>query len=129
MSDQREHAPPSFSAGPQEVNIQSLWEKYEDIAMHFNDLLIRLRTQALAGIAAISTLIGIFTKASPSALQSDWLIAEAIFIALTLFWIAIFCLDFFYYNRLLVGAVAALKDLEAEARSGQFTGIKIDLRS
>jgi hypothetical protein len=36
--------------------IQKLWEKYEDITMHFNDLIIKLRTQALAGVAALSTL-------------------------------------------------------------------------
>lgn len=110
---------------PYEVDIQSLWAKYEDIAMHFNDLLMRLRTQALAGIAAISTLVGIFTKADPTALQSDWLIATGIFSALAVFWLAIFCLDLFYYNRLLVGAVTALKGLESEARLGRFTGIKM----
>ena len=27
------------------------WYKYEQIAMHFNDLLMRFRTQALAGLA------------------------------------------------------------------------------
>jgi hypothetical protein len=32
-----------------------VWTKYEDIAMHFNDLLIRLRTQALGAIAALGT--------------------------------------------------------------------------
>jgi hypothetical protein len=43
-----------------EIDVQCLWEKYEDIAMHFNDLLIRLRTQSLAGVAALSALVGIF---------------------------------------------------------------------
>jgi hypothetical protein len=36
-----------------------VWQKYEDIAMHFNDLLIRLRTQALGAIAALTTIIGV----------------------------------------------------------------------
>jgi hypothetical protein len=35
--------------------IRELWEKYEEITMHFNDLIIRLRTQALAGVAAVCT--------------------------------------------------------------------------
>ena len=43
--------------------IRELWEKYEEITMHFNDLIIRLRTQALAGVAALSALVGIFAKA------------------------------------------------------------------
>jgi hypothetical protein len=35
-----------------------LWGKYEDIAMHFNELLIRLRTQALGAVATIVTAAG-----------------------------------------------------------------------
>ena len=73
------------------LNIQILWEKYEDIAMHFNDLLMRLRTQALAGIAAISTLVGIFTKAGTPEFQSDWLIAMYIFVAVSTFYITTVC--------------------------------------
>jgi hypothetical protein len=36
--------------------ICELWDKYEQIAMHFNDLLIRLRTQALATTGCFSEL-------------------------------------------------------------------------
>jgi hypothetical protein len=36
--------------------IFDVWDKYEAIAMHFNDLLIKLRTQALAAVAALSTI-------------------------------------------------------------------------
>ena len=111
--------------GPDGTDIQSLWAKYEDIAMHFNDLLMRLRTQALAGIAAISTLAGIFARTNPSAVNSEWLIAAAIFSALALFWLAIFCLDVFYYNKLLAGAVIALKKLESEIQTRQFTSIRM----
>jgi hypothetical protein len=88
------------------------WCKYEDIAMHFNDLLMRLRTQALAGIAAISTLVGIFSKENILEVQSSWLVAGFIFVGMGAFWIAIGILDIFYYNRLLLGAVAALSNLE-----------------
>jgi hypothetical protein len=35
-----------------------LWDKYEQIAMHFNELLIRLRTQALGAVATIVTAAG-----------------------------------------------------------------------
>lgn len=94
--------------------LRKLWGKYEDIAMHFNDLLMRLRSQSVAGIAAVSTLVGIFTREGIANIHMDWLIATLIFVAMTFFWIAIFCVDFFYYNRLLLGAVSALKDLEAQ---------------
>jgi hypothetical protein len=96
------------------LDVQKLWAKYEEIAMHFNDLLMRLRSQSLAGIAAVSTLVGIFSKSGVADIQLDWLVAMAIFIALAFFWAAIWCLDFLYYNRLLMGAVTALKQLEAE---------------
>jgi hypothetical protein len=100
------------------LNIQELWAKYEDIAMHFNDLLMRLRSQSLAGIAAVSTLVGIFAKTESSDAKVDWMAAAAIFVAMALFWIAIFCLDLFYYNRLLVGAVSAITKLESESAPG-----------
>jgi hypothetical protein len=94
------------------VETRSLWAKYEDIAMHFNDLLMRLRTQSLAGIAAVSTLVGLFTKEGMATPQTSWLAATAIFIAMACFWIAICFLDFLYYNRLLIGAVRAIISLE-----------------
>jgi hypothetical protein len=99
-------------------DIQVLWAKYEDIAMHFNDLLMRLRSQSLAGIAAVSTLVGIFTKTGRTDAEVEWMAATAIFVAMGFFWIAIFCLDFFYYNRLLIGAVSAITELESKSASG-----------
>ena len=112
-------------------DLQKLWEKYEDIAMHFNDLLMRLRSQALAGIAAIATIVGLFTKGGTTNIEADWLIAAALFTALALFWIAIWFLDFFYYNRLLAGAVEALKELEIQSRRSnvaEFDGIIMSTR-
>jgi hypothetical protein len=109
-----------------EPEIQALWVKYEEIAMHFNDLLMRLRSQSLAGIAAVSTLVGIFTKTGADA-RMDWLAATALFVAMTFFWIAIFCLDWGYYNRLLVGAVTAIKDLESKSGTGLRSPIKINM--
>ena len=99
----------------QEIDVQSLWAEYEKIAMHFNDLLMRLRSQSLAGIAAISTVVGIFSKESNIAM--DWLVAQAIFMALGAFWIAVWCLDMLYYNRLLIGAVEALHQLEKQTKA------------
>ena len=99
------------------LNIQTLWAKYEDIAMHFNDLLMRLRSQSLAGIAAISTLVGVFTREGIADVHMDWLVAAAIFVAMAFFWVAIWCLDFFYYNRLLIGAISAITALEEKTKN------------
>jgi len=79
--------------------------------MHFNDLLIRLRTQALAGVAALSAIAGIFGK-SGAEVKASWEMATGIFVFLCLLWIAIWIIDFCYYNRLLTGAVSALLALE-----------------
>jgi hypothetical protein len=112
-----------------EIDVQCLWEKYEDIAMHFNDLLIRLRTQSLAGIAALSAVVGIFSKegGAPSNLQLDWVVAEAIFAAMIGFWIAIWCLDMVYYNRLLNGSVRAIVELEKQTDDGSAFDGKIEM--
>jgi hypothetical protein len=98
------------------VDVQSLWAKYEEIAMHFNDLLMRLRSQSLAGVAAISALVGIFSKEGGLDIHMEWIVAEGIFAALAAFWIAIWCLDLLYYNRLLKGAVTAIKKLEDQTK-------------
>lgn len=90
--------------------ICDVWKKYEDIAMHFNDLLIRLRTQALAGVAAIVALVGFVAKIHD--VKLSWEMAIAGFFILALFWIAIWIMDFQYYNRLLAGAVIALLEVE-----------------
>jgi hypothetical protein len=98
-------------------SVRSLWEKYEDIAMHFNDLLIRLRMQALGVVAALSALVGIFTKIESKPIT--WEIAALIFAGLLSFWVAIWILDFAYYNRLLIGAVSALLELEEFSKTNR----------
>lgn len=102
-----------------EIDVQALWAKYEDIAMHFNDLLMRLRTSSIAAIAALSTVIGIFADGSTESLSLDWAVATGLFSAMSFVWLAIFCLDFFYYNKLLNGAVAALVQLEKNVAEGK----------
>src|SRR5665811_838938 len=102
---------PTGRAEPEGWPLKDVWEKYEDIAMHFNDLLIRLRTQALAAVAAISTLVSIFGKTGTDP-KLSWELAALVFCLLAVFWIAIWVMDFCYYNRLLTGAVAAILDLE-----------------
>lgn len=107
-----------------EIDAQRLWEKYEGIAMHFNDLLMRLRTQSLAAVAAISAVVGIFSKEGGAGdIHLDWAIVGAIFLAMAGFWVAIWCLDIGYYNRLLNGAVNAIVELEkSTAPEASFNG-------
>lgn len=78
--------------------------------MHFNDLLIRIRSQSLGAVAAVSTGAGVFLKTEAQTTQ--WGTLAAVFLLLLAFWAAVFCLDILYYNRLLIGAVNTLLLLE-----------------
>ena len=91
-----------------------LWKSYEDVAMHFNDLIIRLRIQSIWGIAALAAILGIFLhdRSGDSSNSFNYCIASIALFVLIMFWIGIFILDIFYYNRLLEGAVNAIMELE-----------------
>jgi len=47
------------------INRFDLWKEYERVAMHFNDLIIRLRSQSLGGVAAFATLAGVVANQFP----------------------------------------------------------------
>jgi hypothetical protein len=98
------------------LNAFEVWKEYEKIAMHFNDLLMKLRTQSLGGVAAIATLAGIVAKTDLTpALR--WGVMASAFLLLNAFWLAVWILDFCYYNRLLNGAVDALVEIEAASKT------------
>ena len=88
------------------------WEKHENIAMHFNELILKIRIQALGALAAIVTVGGILVKTLPSESHIPWGLLAVVFLVLSLFWVAIWLLDFLYYNRLLRGAVHSILLLE-----------------
>ncbi len=104
------------------------WVKHEDIAMHFNQMILKVRIQALGALAAIITIGGIVLKAFPQAVgtassstvqasKMPWELAAGALSVLLVFWVAIWVLDFLYYNRLLKGAVDAILKLENEINS------------
>ena len=90
------------------------WKEYEKIASHFNDLLMKLRVQALGGVAAIAAISGIVLKDSG---KVQWGLLALAFAALIGFWIAVWVLDHRYYQRLLYGAVGAIADLESDVNA------------
>jgi hypothetical protein len=98
---------------PRTNQIIELWVKYEEIAMHFNDLLIRLRTQALGGVATIVTAAGFLaTREGTSHSPDPWGVVAWVSPLLLLAWGTIWIIDARYYSRLLRGAVVALPRLE-----------------
>jgi hypothetical protein len=110
--EKRPPAGPHAGAPP---TIFAAWEKYEGVAMHFNELLIRLRTQAIAGVAAIATVAAIIERGDIAS-NLRWDLLAASFFFLNIFWVAVWIIDVRYYNRLLRGAVDALLEIEAASK-------------
>src|SRR5437870_6894166 len=106
---------PSTAKG---VNIFEVWKEYEKIAMHFNELIIQLRVRALAGVATISALVGFLSKGDTPE-DFRWGILAAVFAMLLLVWLAIWFLDMHYYNRLLLGSVRAILEIEKASNAGE----------
>ena len=82
------------------------WDAVEKVAMHFNDLILRLRLQALAGVGLIAS----FAAGKGVGLP----IFGFVCLALAIVWWAIWMLDVDYYMKLLYGAVEELFRIEKE---------------
>ena len=92
-----------------------LWCEYEKIAMHFNDLIIKVRTQALAGVAATGAILVGFLGRTSGQGGIAWGMLTAGFGFLLVLWCALWILDLKYYYRLLRGAVFAIDKLEKKS--------------
>lgn len=103
---------------PPGLDLFEAWKEYEKVAMHFNDLLIRLRTQSLAAVAAFAAIAGVLLKGESIGEELRWGTLAAVFIVLSALWIAVWILDFAYYNRLLLGAVKSLLEIEKASKTG-----------
>lgn len=96
----------------------ALWKEYEMVAMHFNDLIIKLRSQSLGAVAAFATLATVVTR-NTTAYELRWGLLTGAFLLLSMFWVAIWVLDLGYYNRLLQGAVDALLTIESQSKGSK----------
>jgi len=91
----------------------ALWVEYEKVAMHFNDLNMRLRTQAVGGLAGVVAISGFAVNfAQKSGSDAQWLIFFGSLLFFMCAWVALWLLDTNYYNKLLVGAVKAIVEHE-----------------
>ena len=105
-----------------------IWKEYEKIAMHFNTLLIQLRMRALGGLGVIVALIGFVSRSSESD-ELQWGLLGASFLVLSIVWFAIFLLDYFYYNKLLLGAVSSTLDLEKDNTTSPEISFSTDVKT
>jgi hypothetical protein len=99
-------------------DIKELWIEYEKIAMHFNDLLIRLRTQSLGGLSAIAAIVSVLVNSHASPGDQN-LYMCIMFAALTVAWGCTAIIDLTYYDRMLRGAVGAIHELEKLSETSQ----------
>jgi len=77
------------------------WETVVQTQMHFNDLILRFRTVTLT---AFATLGGALIAIQRITKLTDREVV-ALVIVLCALWITSFIIDFFYYQRLLLGSV------------------------
>lgn len=113
MADHRENS--SEGSDGEGSDLFEVWKEYERIAMHFNELIIQLRVRALAGVAAISALVGFLSRGDPEDFR--WGILAAVFFMLVIVWVAIWLLDSRYYDRLLIGSVRAILEIEEASKT------------
>jgi hypothetical protein len=109
-------------------NIISLWSKYEDIAMHFNELILKIRTYAIGGLATAATICIGIAQATSNSLER-WITFQLIFACLSTIWLAIWIIDRAYYSKLLQGSVDEIIRLENEITTNQILPIKLLLSS
>jgi hypothetical protein len=91
----------------------ALWWHYEELAMHFNGLMMQFRVQVLGGAGALGTLAGYLINSGQ--IKDERLRERLRAVVAGGLWILILAaavLDLFYYRLLLEGAVNALLDLE-----------------
>ena len=98
--------------------IFDVWKEYEEIAMHFNNLIVQLRLRALGRVAVILTVFGFAFRGDLGA-SSAWGLLAVVIILLSVAWVAVWILDMRYYNRLLRGAVLAIIEIERLSTEGK----------
>lgn len=103
--------------GEDEKRWVDLWEKAEDVAMHFNGLIMSFRLKALAAVTVGVGLIGttLLTKEGVVPHRHNFMLATLATGLLAVGWLAILAIDLFYYSRLLRGAVCELLRLEEQS--------------
>ena len=94
--------------------VLKLWYHYEQIAMHFNELLMRFRLQLMGGFAALGTIASYIVGEKVQSSRTQYGIATIVGGGFCLGILAAAILDLGYYSQLLQGAVDALVALESQ---------------
>lgn len=92
--------------------VLDLWFHYEEIAMHFNELIIQYRLQLLAGTGGLLAILSYLVNAKEGDVDKVRMRAYISLTVLVIFSAAAW-LDIFYYSKLLSGAVESIIELES----------------
>jgi hypothetical protein len=93
------------------AQVVELWTKYEEIAMHFNDLMMRWRLQAVGGLATLITISG-FVVGDATTFAVRYRAMLILSGTLAVVWLGVAIIDLFYYRKLLRGAIDGILRLE-----------------
>lgn len=91
-----------------------LWVKAEDVAIHFNEMILNFRLKAIGAVTVGAGLFGtiLLTKENLAAPRINYMIFAGAMAFLAVVWAGIWAIDFGYYFPLLVGAVNDVIRLE-----------------
>src|SRR6267143_493811 len=83
------------------------WKTTEQVAMHFNELIMNFRLKAIGGITAAAGVFGtiLLTKGDVATTAQNFRLFAAAAVLLLPVWLAVAYIDVAYYQRLLRGAV------------------------
>ncbi|HNR21889.1 MAG TPA: hypothetical protein PKL49_02570 [Steroidobacteraceae bacterium] len=92
--------------------IIELWFHYEEVAMHFNELIIQYRLQLMGGVGAIGALSAYLIGDKVEDRQRRYRLRLVASLGLFVLVLAAALLDLLYYNKLLLASVDVLIDFE-----------------
>jgi len=92
----------------------ALWWHYEELAMHFNGLIMQFRLQVLGGAGAIGAVAGYLINSGTIDPKQQERLRAVVAGNLWILILSAALLDVFYYRQLLEGAVNAIIGLERQ---------------
>jgi hypothetical protein len=106
---------------PETISVLDQWYRYEEIAMHFNNLIMQFRLQLLGGIGLMGTIASYLIGGKMRPNNQQHRVAAIFSAGLAVLLAAVASLDLLYYSRLLDGAVRALVEFESKHREIQMS--------
>ena len=104
--------PIAVAAGATDAFLQKEWEVSVKTQMHFNDMIMRIRALGVTGVTTAFGAAAVVYGQYPdrmievAGVDDAVHVASLIIVAGLTFWAAIVVLDYYYYFKLLIGAVA-----------------------